>query len=313
MIEMRPPIFDPFSIVSYWWQLEYSDGTSQMSSTREFRYEDNRFNWQTISDDQISVNWVEGGANRGEVIFNLTTDALDSVSQKLGLLQPSSIAIYIYPSTGDLLSGLQIGGAPWIEGQSIPELGVILLALSDETESIITLERDIPHELTHLLLYERMQENYANLPAWLSEGLSTLQEGQANPAYRFELDRALKADALLTMESLCASFPISEHDALLAYAQSASFTQYLLDVYGLGGILQLLDAYKEGASCTGAIQRIYQRPISQLESEWRALHLQSPTSWQRLSLILPWGLILLLVVILILIGISARKRQSTNN
>jgi hypothetical protein len=225
------------------------------------------------------------------------------------LIAPADISIYIYPSRADLQSALQIGGAPWVEGQTLPDLGVILLAASDDPETLIALERDIPHELTHLLLYERMRESYHNLPTWLGEGLATLQEKQTNPAYRFELEGAVNANALLAMESLCASFPISERDALLGYAQSASFTQYLLDVYGMGGILQLLDTYQQGVSCTGGIQRIYQRPLSQLEAEWKSLHLQAPTFWQRILPILPWSLLLLLAIALVLIGVASRNRN----
>lgn len=312
-LSMEPAPFYPFEVVTTWWQFDFENGASWSSPTDSFRYEDTRFPWHVKLDNNISIHWVEGGAARGEEIYNLTKSSLESIGQSLGLLAPNTLAVYIYPSSGDLQSGLLMGGAPWIEGHTIPELGVVLLAVPNEPESIITLERDVPHELTHLLLYERMQASYSNLPAWLSEGLSTLQERQANPAYRFELEQALEADALLTMESLCANFPISENDALLAYAQSASFTQYLLDVYGMGGILHLLDAYQEGATCTGGVQRIYQRPLSQLENEWRTLHLQAPTLWQRMQPILPWGLILLLAIILIMIGITARKSRFPNS
>jgi hypothetical protein len=311
-LSLQPALFYPFELVTTWWQFDFENGSSWSSPAESFRYEDTRFPWHSKLDDHIAIHWVEGGSSRGEEIYNLTRDALESIGQSLGLMAPNSIAVYVYPSSGDLQSGLLMGGAPWVKGQTLPELDVILLAASDNPESIVLLERDIPHELTHLLLYERMQNSYTHLPAWLNEGLATLQERQANPAYRFELEQAIKSNALLTMESLCASFPISENDALLAYAQSASFTQYLLDVYGMGGILQLLDAYQEGVSCKGGVQRIYQRALTQLEDEWRTLHLQSPTMWERIRPILPWGLFLLLVIILILIGFAARKDRSPN-
>jgi hypothetical protein len=312
-LSMRPPPFNPFELLTIWWQVDFAQGISWESSTNSVRYEDNRFPWKLRTDNQIFVHWVDGEASRGEELFNLTTRSIANINTSLGLLTPGNIAIYIYPSVGDLRSGLQIGGAPWVEGRTLPELGVILIAAPDEPEALITLERDIPHELTHLLLYERMKERYNDLPAWLNEGLATLQETQTNPVYRFELEAAIEADALLTMESLCAAFPIGDQDALLAYAQSASFTRYLLDVYGMGGILELLDAYQEGATCTGAVQRIYQRSLTQLESEWRTLHLQAPSTWQRLLPILPWGLFLLLVLLLLLIGFSAKNRRPDSN
>lgn len=309
-LDMRAKTISPFERIVTWWQIDFEDGDSWESPAQEIRYEDTRFPWQKRADDFVSVHWVNGGVELGEQLLDLSTNAITSISQNLGLLPPGNVSIYIYPSTGDLQSALQIGGAPWLGGQTLPEVGVILLSGIGNAESMITFERDIPHELTHLMLYEKLQEAYSLLPAWLNEGLATLQETQPNPAYRFELEQAVKGNGLLTMESLCTTFPVAEDDALLGYAQSASFTRYLLDVYGLGGILQLLDAYQEGASCTGGIQRIYQRPLAQLENEWKALHLQSPTVWDRMLPILPWGLLLLFVLILVLIGLVARRQRS---
>ncbi len=313
IVDMRPPKFKPFELISLFWQIDFPNGEIWTSPENFFRYEDNRFPWKEMSKDAITIHWVNGDIEYGENVLDLTLNSLNRISQTLGLSAPSSFALYIYPSRGDLQSALQLGGMPWVEGHALPELGVLLLAASDNPESMIGLERDIPHEITHLLLYARLGSSYPNLPAWLGEGLASLLEEQANPAYRFELERAVGENALLPMESLCSSFPMSESDALLAYAQSASFTQYLLDVYGMGGILQLLDAYQEGVSCTGGIQRIYQRSLSQLESEWRTLHLQAPSLWQKISPILPWGLLVALVIILLLIGVNARSRSSPNN
>jgi hypothetical protein len=295
-LDLQPSPIQPFQILTFWWQVDFADGTSATSQAEEFRYEDNRFMWQERSDGRISIHWVDGSMNFSDDLLQLTHRSLDAIRQSLGLMPPGNLAIYIYPSVGDLQSGLQIGGASWIGAHTIPELGAILLAGSDTPEALIMLERDLPHELTHLLLYEKMGDSYHNLPAWLNEGLASLQEFQPNPAYRFELEQAVATDALLSMESLCSMFPIAESDALLAY--------------GMGGILQLFDAYREGTTCTGGVQRVYQRPLSQLESEWKALHLQSPSLWRRLEPILPWGLFLLLLAILILIGLSARKRRT---
>jgi hypothetical protein len=310
ILDVRSRPIQPFEQLTYWWQLEFTSGTITSSPTQEFRYEDNRFQWNELSEDQIFLHWAQGWDAHGTDIIRLAQESLGILRTSLGLTGPEEVSIFLYPSVADLQSGLRIGGAPWIGAHTVPELGVVLLAAPSGPETIIAIERDLPHELTHLLLYNKMGEGYVRLPAWLNEGLATLQEKQANPAYRFELEQAIETDALLTLESLCSAFPISESDALLAYAQSASFTQYLLDVYGMGGILQLFDAFQEGTSCTGGVQRVYQRSLAQLESEWKTVHLQSPTSMQKLIPILPWGLLMLLIVTLVLIGLLARNQRT---
>lgn len=300
---------EPFTTITYWWQIDFADGDQYFTDPASFVYEDNRFDWKSRSNANITVHWLEGDLTRGQDILNLARDSITRIQHDLALPAPDHVNLYIYPTVGQLQSSMRMGGAAWIGGHSHPELGAVLLAAPNGAEGQISLERDIPHELVHLLLYKRMGDQYHNLPTWLNEGLATLQEGVPNPAYTFELDRAAREDALLSIQSLCASFPISEEDALLAYAQSASFTQYLLDIYGVGGVALLLDAYQEGTSCTGGVQRVYQRPISQLQSEWRWTTLSNPNLLDFAQPLLSWLLLGLSVIAVFAIIFLLSRRQ----
>lgn len=300
---------EPFTTITYWWQIDFADGDQYFTDPASFVYEDNRFDWKSRSNANITVHWLEGDLTRGQDILNLARDSITRIQHDLALPAPDHVNLYIYPTVGQLQSSMRMGGAAWIGGHSHPELGAVLLAAPNGAEGQISLERDIPHELVHLLLYKRMGDQYHNLPTWLNEGLATLQEGVPNPAYTFELDRAAREDALLSIQSLCASFPISEEDALLAYAQSASFTQYLLDIYGVGGVALLLDAYQEGTSCTGGVQRVYQRPISQLQSGWRWTTLSNPNLLDFAQPLLSWLLLGLSVIAVFAIIFLLSRRQ----
>ena len=308
--EVQALDIEPFTTITYWWQIDFADGDNFLTDPASFVYEDNRFDWQSLDESNITVHWIEGDITRGQNILNLANDSITRIQHDLALPAPDHVNLYIYPTVGQLQSSMRLGGATWIGGHSYPELGAVLLAAPNGAEGQISLERDIPHELVHILLYKRMGDQYNNLPTWLNEGLATLQEGVPNPAYIFELDRAARENALLSMQSLCASFPISEEDALLAYAQSASFTQYLLDIYGVGGVALLLDAYQEGTSCTGGVQRVYQRPISQLQSEWRWTTLSNPNLLDFAQPLLPWLLLGLSVIAVFAIVYLLSRRQS---
>ena len=308
--EVRKLGIEPFTTITYWWQIDFADGEIYFTDHTSFVYEDNRFNWQSLGNTNITVHWVEGDLTRGQEILNLAIDSNARIQRDLVLPALDHINLYIYPTVGQIQSSMRMGGATWIGGHSNPELGAVLLAAPNGVEGQISLERYIPHEFVHILLYKRMGAQYHNLPTWLNEGLATLQEGVPNPAYIFELDRAARENAIISMHSLCASFPISEEDALLAYAQSASFTQYLLDIYGVGGVALLLDAYQEGTSCEGGIQRVYQRPISQLESEWRWTTLSNPNLLDIAQPLLPWLLLGLSVIAVFGIVLLLSRRQT---
>lgn len=300
---------EPFSTITYWWQIDFANGDNYITDPASFVYEDNRFDWHSLGNSNVTVHWIEGELTRGQDILNLASDSILKIQRDLALPALDHVSIYIYPTAGQLQSSIRMGGATWVGGHAQPELRTVLLTAPTGVEGQISLERDLPHELVHILLYERMGDQYHNLPTWLNEGLATLQEGVPNPAYIFELDRAARENALISMHSLCASFPISEEDALLAYAQSASFTQYLLDIYGVGGVALLLDAYQEGTSCEGGVQRVYQRPISQLENEWRWTTLSNPNLLDFAQPLLPWVLLGLSILVVFGVILLLSRRQ----
>jgi hypothetical protein len=185
----------------------------------------------------------------------------------------------------------------------------VLLAGESDPETLIRFEQEIPHELVHLLLYERMGTKIDNLPTWLSEGLSTYFERSPSQLYSNALNKAHSNDAWIEMASLCSSFPISENDLVLAYAQSESFTNYLLDVYGTGGVVRLLDAYQEGTTCTGGVQRVYQRSLAQLETEWRHVTFSEDAFFDQTMTQIYIGIVGVLIVAALILIVIIRKRS----
>jgi hypothetical protein len=308
-LDLRNNPLPPFSPVEYWWHIDLSDGNSIETIPTTFIYEDNRFEWQQFTDSPVTIHWVTGNGELGQAALDVAKRSLDNARLDIGLPTPSEFHIYLYPSVDFLHSALRLGGRQWVSGHADPEMGVVLLAIPEGPEERLILERDLPHEMTHVLLFERMGERYENLPTWLNEGLATLEELAPRPEYRLALGNAALDESFLPMETLCSSFPIYDDDALLSYAQSASFITYLKDIYGLGGLIQLIDAYQEGTSCALGIQRIYQRSITQLQDEWKRASFEGPGLVSTLQPFLPWLLLSLPSLILILISFLPHERN----
>jgi hypothetical protein len=310
-IDLHDHPLPPFSTVLYWWHIEFVEGDPYEMVPASLEYIDNRFEWQSLGSDPIEVHWVEGDLTFGQRALNLATTSVTGIENDLGFPPPSQVSIFIYPTIEQLQAGLQIGGRTWVAGRAHPKLSVLLLAHNPNTDAFIQLERDMPHELAHLMLYARMGNAYDNLPGWFNEGIAVLQEENPDAAYRIHLQEAASIDALMPLESLCSGFPFSESDALLAYGESASFVQYLRDIYGVGGFVQLLDAYQEGASCTGGVQRTYRRTLAQLESEWVQSISPSVSPLDPLRPVLPWALLAAAPLVTSLaVWILGRKRPS---
>lgn len=299
--DLRLTAIPPFSQIAYWWQVDFADGTSSTTVPTSFEYTDSRFDWQSLHTGDVTVHWVTGDTVFGQAVLDIALSAQASLEKNLLPAGLPDVDVYVYPTTGDLQAGLLLGRQSWVGGHAEPSLGVVLVSAVPGAEGILGLERALPHELTHVLLYQRMKGAYANLPPWLNEGLATLAEGVPDPDYRLALEEAAQLGDFLPLSTLCAPFPSSGAAARLAYAESASIVQYLQDVYGIGAISAFLDAYQEGSTtCSGGIQRVLGRSTDQLEAEWIRVAFHGSEPLEVVRPLFPW---LILIVPLILLSV----------
>lgn len=175
------------------------------------------------------------------------------------------------------------------------------------------MERQIPHELMHILLYKTLGTDYNNLPAWLNEGLASIAELYPNPDYMTLLDSAQKKGNLLSIQSLCLSFPKDASSAFLAYAEATSFTRYLLQTYGSAGLISLLDTYRKTRGCDQGVEIAFNQSLFQLENQWRQSEFGEVILTNAADNIIPWllllGLVLAVPVVLSLVGIGRKASR----
>ncbi len=313
-MELRGGVLPPFSTVTYWWELTDENGRTFTSDPVTFQYVDNRYAWQRAERAGITVFWSDGEMEFAQRVLDTALAALPGIAAEVGVPPPDHIVVYVYPSREDLIGALRLGGRDWAGGQARPELGVVLVDIPPVETAPAEMQRVIPHELTHLLVYVAAQPAYDSVPAWLSEGLATANEMSPDPALAVTLQTAAENDRLFALESLCAPFPIEGQAALLAYAQSGSLIQFIRNRYGSQGIQGLLAAYRERAECVPGVARALGLPLSALETQWRA---QFGSDNQAVSAAagagVPWLMLLLIVGLALLPmlgGLSAAKRRA---
>jgi hypothetical protein len=264
----------PFASLTYWWEIHDQSGARARSEEKLLYYADNRYDWQSIEgegkDVHWSVYWVQGDVVFGQTALNVAVKSLDEIQRDLGTPVPSDIRIYVYPSEEDLQSALNLSGYEWAGGQARPELNAILVGIPNTLSAPGEMDRLIPHELSHLLVYQAVGQRLGQVPPWLDEGLASLYERRPDPDRQALLEQALEQDRLFSLEALCASFPIDESTARLAYAQSASVVAYLREQYGSQVLHDLLMAYADNASCEAGVTRVLGKNLKGLETAWRA-------------------------------------------
>lgn len=308
--DLRENPFFPFAVITY--RLEYNDaqGVAYQTEPVTFLYEDNRFEWQTLDEDNLTVKWVDGST---ELMINALDIARASLDEITALLQSPTLDtadIYIYPSLPDLQMALRLSGREWIGGKADPDVGVVLLAIPASEEAVTQMQQYIPHELTHLVLYEKMgAQGYPALPTWFNEGLASFFEQRPEAAYTLALENAHNEGNLISLSTLNDPFySMSTDQIVLAYAESQSVVTYLQQRYGWSGIRALIEAYTDGLEYSRGLEKALGIDLTTLERDWRIWLEQgnvpeeqpSPTwTFGRIALreMAPWLLVALLLLV----------------
>jgi len=114
------------------------------------------------------------------------------------------------------------------------------------------------HELAHTIT---LGTTDARIPRWLTEGISVYEERRARQGWGddtgVEFLLAMKAERLLPLAKLNNGFvrPESPEQIGLSYYQASLVVEHLEATHGLGGLLALLRAYKDGKETAQAFQQ----------------------------------------------------------
>ena len=271
----------PFVELTYWWTIVNAAGDQLITDAQSFVYTDNRFNWQTLSDGAIRVHWYQGEIEIARQALDVAIAGLDRARQDVDVdAIRKAIEIYLYASYDDLQLALPAPFPAGMEALTLYETNVVLVAFGPQAMHIPHLRRVLPHEVTHALLHEATRSAFDQMPLWLSEGLATsVQQAFApDPDMPSLLEEAIQERRLIPLNALCAAFPSDLARARLAYAESASFVNWIRDLYGRQALRDLVAAYADGATCTGGVQRVFNGSLDRLDAQWRET-LAPPRAW----------------------------------
>jgi len=167
--------------------------------------------------DGLAVRWIEGHGDPpfAQAALDIVQTSVEEISAELHVQAPESIVVYIYDSQRNLEGAMILAGREWVSGQAHPELGVVVVAIPHEEGYTSRMMRDIPHEITHLLVYQAATPaGYKYVPTWLDEGLATANERWPTP------------------EHAMVPFSPDSPTAFLSYAQSGSVVRFIRERYG---------------------------------------------------------------------------------
>ncbi|MFO7682534.1 MAG: hypothetical protein R6X34_21050, partial [Chloroflexota bacterium] len=139
----------PFTTVTYWWRVEFKDGTILTTPEQKIAYVDDQFEWQSLTQDEVTAHWTGEDVALGQLALDVAAEAQPALAALIPNAPTTGYEVYIYPSSADLRAALRLTGRDWVGAHAHPELGVLLVTAVNSRTAASDLRQSIPHELVH--------------------------------------------------------------------------------------------------------------------------------------------------------------------
>ncbi len=212
-------------------------------------------NFKEINTKHFNIRYIHP---KDKILIGYADEVLEKAYYELGLdldfypTQP--LVVEIYP---DLKSFTE---ASTLSESEIKTTGVV--GICKFNRIMILSPRLLPkgyswfdtltHEYTHYLIFTKSENK---TPVWIHEGIAKFEErrwaekdsGVFTPFYETLLSMALRDNKLVPIDKMHPSFGKLDtaYEAQLAFAQSGSMIEYLVNTWGNGAIVSLLDSLRE--------------------------------------------------------------------
>ena len=273
--------YPPGTKIEYVFEVRDKAGSVVRTEPAEFVYEDNRFEWDTVVKDLITVYYYgEYVRNRAEVVLEAAQQNLEKMLPVLGITPTDPLRIVSYNNYRHMAAALPFRSQAVSEG-----LQTQGMAFGDERVLLVhgfdpTVTGTVAHEFTHLLVHEAAGPAISQVPSWLNEGLA--EYGNIDPtddydaALRYGIfTRRVKPLWYLNV------FSGTPEDIIIAYGQGRSVVRYMIDTWGQDRMSALFPVLQQTLDIDQALLKVYGLDQYGIDSAWRTFMgletLPSPT------------------------------------
>jgi hypothetical protein len=253
--------------ITYRWRLVGGDGSAFETQPAGILWEDDRFEWDEVSTDQVTVYAYNNDNEFNREILDTAQRTVDKLEAEFGINLSTPIRIWAYESIDDFEAARLANTETWSAALAYPELNVVLAVLP--AGNSYEVGRVVPHEISHQVLHQATMNPFNHLPTWLDEGLAVMNQetGKDNMS---EIVRAAAAEGrLFSIRALNSGFPYDSDEARLAYAESLSVVTFIIDLFGADKMAAYLAAYKEGLSHDDAARKGLGVDLDELDRLWK--------------------------------------------
>ena len=256
----------PGSRIEYWWTVKDAGGDEIETFPAQIQFDDARYEWRSLTEGEVTIYWYKGDESFVQELMATAQEALVRLAENTGASLEKPVKVHIYANAQDL-QGSMIYPQEWTGGVAFTRHGIIAIGIAPS--NLNWGKRAMTHELTHLVIHQMTFNPYNDLPTWLDEGLAMYNEGALSSQFATRLNKAIAEDSLISVRSIASPFSAYSEEAILAYAQSYSLVELLINNYGSDKMLELLNTFRQGSGYDGALENVYGFNMDGLNTLWR--------------------------------------------
>ena len=258
----------PGTMIRYYFEITGVDGSTVSTPKAELLLIDARYEWDTSVTGPVTVYYHGPVGVRAESMAEAAHLTILNMNSLLGAEIDSPVRIVMYNNNAEMIGALAprsaaISSELITEGQAFGEQDVVLLLGNGRRA-----KGTISHELTHVLVHRATKGTPLSVPLWLNEGLAEFGNIDQGISYDRYLEWAIDTNRTTPFESLTV-FPGDPNLTLVAYGQSRSLIEFMIEKWGREKMAELMSGFNSGMPFEAALTAAYGVGTRDLDEMWR--------------------------------------------
>lgn len=247
-----------------------ADGQRVSGPEGSHRVRDPRFPWQSLRGEGVTVWWYQGDESFARRALDVAEGAVASASDLFGVERLDAVDFFIYADDRAFREALGPATRENVGGEAHPAIDTLFGLILPSQVGSDWVDELVSHELAHLVFDEATANPYGYPPRWFNEGLAVHLSRGLDAGDRAQVAAAVRAGTIMPLEGLAAQFPTRPDRFGLAYAESTSAVDRLIERHGAEAILRLVRGLAAGATFDEAFEAATGEAFGAFEDEWLA-------------------------------------------
>lgn len=248
------------------------DDGSVVGPEGRFTLVDDRFEWRSIDEGPMTLHWYAGDEAFARRALAVGLRAIDRAADLLGVTDIAPMDFFVYDTSDALYGALGPGTRENVGGQANSLIRTMVGVIRPADVDSDWVDVLVAHELTHMVFADATDNPYRQPPRWLNEGLAVYLSEGYGVGDRAQVADAAASGALTPLSAIAGLFPTTYDSFSLAYAQSVSAVDFLIDTYGEDALVRLIGTYRDGVTDDEAFVAATGADFRTFDDAWLAAH-----------------------------------------